>query len=157
MKPLSHLIFGIIFSLILLIIFPKIGFFGFFIIFLSSVFIDVDHYLYYVLKRKNFNLKNSFYWYVNNGEKYYSFPESKRKTLYFGLCFLHGIEVIFLLFLLLIVFKNPVFLFLSTGFLFHQFIDFIDLNKKKLPTHKVLSFTSSILYAKNKNLPDEVI
>ncbi|MCK5043455.1 hypothetical protein KAR52_00445 [Candidatus Pacearchaeota archaeon] len=122
MLPKQHLIFGIIFSAILLIIFPKIGWIGFFIIILSTVLIDVDHYLYFVYKKKNLNLKNAFNWFIENGKKFSSLPKIERDKFYLGFCVLHGIEILFILFILG-MFISKYFLFILVGFSFHLFLD----------------------------------
>ena len=124
MLPIKHLIFGIILSAILLIIFPKIGWMGFFVIILSTVLIDVDHYLYFVYKKKNLNLKNAFNWFIENGKKFYSLPKIERDKFYLGFCFLHGVEILFILFILGI-FISKYFLFILVGFSFHLFLDVI--------------------------------
>ena len=69
MYPTQHLLLGIIFSLVLLFLFPQIGFLGASIIILSTVLIDVDHYVYYVYKKKDLSLKNSYNWIIKKGNK----------------------------------------------------------------------------------------
>jgi len=123
MKPLSHLILGIIFASTLLIIFPAIGFTGFFIIVISSVFIDVDHYIYYVFKKGDLNLKNAYVWFVENEKKFRSLPLRKKRQICPPLCFLHTLE--FLLIFAVLSFYFDIFLFIFTGFIFHLFLDSI--------------------------------
>ena len=64
MLPKKHIILGLIFSLTLIFLFPAIGWKGFGVIFLSSVFIDIDHYLYFIFKKKDINLMNSYNWFI---------------------------------------------------------------------------------------------
>jgi len=123
MFPRHHILLGLSFSLILLILFPKIGFFGFLLIFLSSILIDVDHYIYYVCKKKDFNFINSYKWFVKAGKKIRSFPREKRKNYYVGFLFLHGIETLILLFFLSLIW-NLLF-FVLIGAAFHLFLDVI--------------------------------
>lgn len=121
MLPKNHLLFGIIFALVLLVIFPQIGIIGFSLVALSSVLIDVDHYLFYVYKKKNLSIKKAFQWNLDTGKKFFLLPESKRKEVYGVFCFLHGIEVLALLFFLSLFFGPFIFIFL--GFTFHMFFD----------------------------------
>jgi hypothetical protein len=156
MYPKTHFIIGLFFALFIFLIFPQIGIIGLSIIVLSTVLIDVDHYIYYVYKKRDFNLKKAFQWFVDNGEKYLSFSDSKKKNVCFGICFLHGIELILVFFVLFYFFKFPFLLFVSTGFVFHQFLDAIDLYKRNIHPNKVLSLTYSLIYARNKKLADEI-
>lgn len=65
MLPKWHLLFGAIFSLILYLIFPQIGIFNISLIFLSSILIDFDHYLWTIKRKKYFNLKEVYLWNKN--------------------------------------------------------------------------------------------
>ena len=124
MYPKQHLFFGIIFSLILLLLFPQIGLIGFFLILFSTVLIDVDHYLYYVYKKKNWNLKNAYNWYIKEGEKWRSLPRKQRNRFYMCFCFLHGIEILLVLLLLSIISKY--FFYIFIGITFHLILDILD-------------------------------
>lgn len=131
MLPRQHLIFGIIFSTICLIIFPQIGFIGFFIIIISTVLIDIDHYLYFVYKKKSWNLKHAYDWFIETGKKFYALPKEERDKFYLGLCFLHGIEILFIL-SILGIFISKYFLFIFIGFSFHLFLDVVyQISQKK--------------------------
>ena len=59
MYPSKHLIFGLIFSLVLYLVFQEIGIPGFLTIWLASFLIDVDHYLYYAISKKDISLQIS--------------------------------------------------------------------------------------------------
>lgn len=150
MKPLKHLILGIIFALILLIIFPQIGFIGVFLIIASTVLIDVDHYLYYVYKKKDWSLKNAYGWFIKNEEKYYTLSKNEQKRVYFGICFLHGIEAIIVLFAFSFYFTF--FLYIIIGFIFHQLFDLIEIASERINPYKILSLTYSLFNTKNKKL-----
>lgn len=123
MKPSSHLIFGFIFSLILFLIFPAISWPGFLIIFLASVFIDVDHYMYYVIKKKDWNLKHAYFWFVEKEKKFQKLSIKERKQFCLPLCFLHTMEFL-LIFAVLSIYSNII-LYIFTGFVFHIFLDSI--------------------------------
>ena len=123
MHPPQHLFLGMIFSLGLFFIFPQIGLIGFLIILVSAVLIDVDHYLYYVYKKKDLSLKNAYKWFIDNEKRFFSLPRKQRNELYGGFYFLHGIEVLIILFFLSLFLKY--FLFIFIGFSFHLFLDIV--------------------------------
>ncbi|MFH1326794.1 MAG: hypothetical protein ABIH59_01570 [archaeon] len=122
MYPHNHFFFGLIFSLVLFIIFPQIGLIESVIILLANFFVDVDHYLYYVYKKKDYNLKNAYNWFVKANKKILELPKEKRKHFYSCFCFLHGIEPILFLFVLGF-FLNKYFFFLGIGISFHLICD----------------------------------
>ena len=135
MYPLQHLILGLAFSAVLLNIFPQIGLIGFFLISLSAFFIDVDHYFYYALKKKNFCLKNAYIWYIDEGKKLRKISKEKRQKFKNNIFIFHGAE--FLILLIVLSFINFYFLFIFIGVIFHIFLDFIFPNNKKFPKNKL--------------------
>jgi hypothetical protein len=124
MYPLKHFFLGLIFSIILFLIFPNIGIIGSITILASSVLIDVDHYLYYIYKKKDFNLRNAYYWHIKNSKKFLALSLEKRKKTYSSYCFFHGIEILIIL-SLLGIFYNKYFLFVLIGFSFHLLLDLL--------------------------------
>jgi len=127
MLPKYHIIFGFLFSLILFIFFPFIGLGGFLIIFASSVLIDVDHYAYYLFKNKIFSINKAYHYFFEQRKKLLakSLKEKKIKISNPANYFLHGVEVLTILFLLGI-FANKLFLFIVIGFAFHLFLDILE-------------------------------
>ena len=150
MLPSRHFTFGILFALVLLFIFPKIGFIGFFLIVISTVVIDVDHYLYYIFRKKNFSFRKFFDWVSNNGNVYSKLSEKQRKKIYFEICIFHGLETIFILFFILLFSKSSFILFILTGLIFHQALDLIDLIHLNINPCKVISLIYSVSYSKDK-------
>lgn len=129
MLPKTHIVLGLIFSLGLLFIFPEIGLLGFFVIWISSVLIDIDHYLFYVFLKKDWNLNNSFKWFIRKSKKFENLSKKEKKQFISPApCFLHGIEMI--LILAFLSFFHKIFLYILIGFLFHQFLDLIALTRK---------------------------
>ena len=122
MLPKYHIVLGFLFSLSLFIFFPFIGLLGFLIIFVSSVLIDADIYLYYVFTKKNFNLINAIKYYSEKRKKALLLPREKRVQGKRIMRFFHGIEVL-LIFFILGIFINKIFLFIFIGFGFHLFLD----------------------------------
>lgn len=154
MLPSKHIIFGAIFSILVWLFFPVMGWLGAMIIFLSSVLIDVDHYLYYVYKKREFDIKDSVRWYLSNTDLVKKMNKKQKANFYSGLYFLHGIEAIILLILLMLTFPN-IFnftIFIIIGFLFHQVLDAINLYKNEYRLDKVMSFTYAVYNSKNKML-----
>lgn len=123
MYPKQHIILGALFSLILLVIFPHISLLGFLIIFLSSVLIDIDHYFFYIWTRKNSNLKSAYQWFVKRDKRLRKLSKKKKKEIINPPVIFHGIETIILL--MSLSFISPIFFFILTGFMFHQFLDLI--------------------------------
>lgn len=99
-----HIILGFLFSLML---FPLVGYFSL-IIFLSSFLIDVDHYFYYVIKKKDFNLINSINYYL----------EKHREE---AILFFHSVE--FFALIISLSFVNHIFIYISLGIGFHFILD----------------------------------
>ena len=124
MLPTKHFIFGLIFAGFLYFIFPKIGLVGFLIIIFSTFLIDVDHYLYYVYRKKDFSLRNAYKWFIKQKKKFLALPRKQRNKFQTGFCFLHGIEILIILFLLGI-FISKYFYFILIGFAFHLVLDII--------------------------------
>jgi hypothetical protein len=126
MYPKYHAFFGLILSIILFLIFPDyIGLLGTGIIFFSSFLIDVDHYIYFVIKDKSLSLKKAFNYFSNARNKMLKFPFEKRKEYYSGFCFFHGIEWLIIL-LISGIFISKYFLFIGIGFLLHLCLDWIE-------------------------------
>jgi hypothetical protein len=122
MLPRKHIIIGILFVIAIYFLFPTITLFSLLIIFSSSVLIDVDHYFYYILRRKDFNFIRCYKWYKENRKKVLSLPMNERKKRYSGFYMLHGIELIIIL-LVLGFYINSLFFFISIGFLLHFLVD----------------------------------
>jgi len=123
MQPSQHAFFGLVFSLALLLLFPQIGIIGAALIFASSVLIDVDHYIWYIFRKKDYSLKHAYDWHVRMEKKYFSLPKKKRNRVRGSFCFLHGVEIIILLFLLSI--WSKIFFYIAIGFSFHILLDII--------------------------------
>ena len=94
------------------------------IFFISSILIDLDHYTFYLWKKKDLNFYNAYAWFENpnNGAQHY--------------LFLHGIEPLILLWILS---KHaPIFRSMFLGFLFHHIVDYAySIYKKRIPTNKI--------------------
>lgn len=125
MYPSKHILLGGIFSIICFFSFPQINLIEASIIFFSSFLIDIDHYLYYVWRKNDLNLKNSYNWFLKNEKIFLSLSKKDKKTVYQGFYFLHGFESLIILFLL--GFLHKYFFFILIGFSFHLLLDYINI------------------------------
>ena len=124
MDPEHHVLLGLIFSIIIFLIFPSIGFLGATLIFLASFLIDFDHYLYYVYRQKNLNLKKAYKWYKIRILRQRNLSRKQRSKSYIGFYLFHSFEISILL-LVLGFFVNNLFYFLFLGHFFHLFLDLL--------------------------------
>lgn len=110
MMPKYHIFFGAIFSAILF--FSGISFLNSFLFFLASVFIDVDHNIFYVYRKKDWNFKNAY--------RFYKKLPLKHKPV---VHIFHTIEFIILILVLSYLWSSFIFIFL--GIVLHSIIDII--------------------------------
>jgi len=120
--PHKHLILGIILAAIIFLVYPQISILGLVIIVLSSVLIDIDHYFYYVYKKKKISPIKAYKWYRSHGKKCHTLTKEQKSQVHFGTYLLHGIEILIIL-LLLGFFVSEIFYFILIGFTFHLLID----------------------------------
>ncbi len=145
MLPKQHIIINLIICLILLFFIQPIYVL---IIFLSSVFIDFDHYLYYVFEKKRFSLKSAYNWFLIETTKFHNLSvEEKKKHRYFILIF-HGLEPLILLYLF--SFYIPILFFIFFGFLMHLIEDSIIATKFKYLKRKLFLSYAIYMHIKNK-------
>ena len=139
MLPKYHFIFSFLISFLLLIF----GLDSIFclLFFLSGFLIDVDHYIYYVQEKKDFNLRNAYYY-----NKNYLGQDLKRKNQTHLVYIFHTVEFLFIL--LILSFFIEFFWPILAGCLFHLAIDFIDSLSSKHKKYKRVY--SLIFYATKK-------
>jgi len=123
MYPGKHVIYGLIFSIIML---PLINFNLFYasIIFLSSVLIDFDHYLIYVFRKRSPNLKKAIKYFMSFKKKIHYYLDRKKKVKGPIVVF-HTIEFLLAAFILSLFSKFIMLIFI--GFVFHSLLDMIDI------------------------------
>jgi hypothetical protein len=124
MRPKHHILIGFIVSIILYFFF-SIGFLGATLIFLSSVLIDFDHYLYYIFRTKNFDLKKAYYWYIEKEKELKKYSKEERKKIYYAFYIFHGLEWV-LIFVLLGYFLWNLFYFIAAGMFLHLLTDWTE-------------------------------
>jgi hypothetical protein len=109
MLPKWHVLTGAIFSFIVYF-FLSITFFQAVLIFISSVFIDVDHHIWFIQRKKDFNLKRAYSWYLK-------IPKNHKPFMHF----FHTLEFFILIFLFSFFWNS--FLYILIGMLFHSILD----------------------------------
>jgi len=143
MFPKSHIILGFLFSLILFLLFPLIGWLGFIIIFASSVLIDIDHYLFYAVTKKDWSLIRAYKWFVDGDKRFQKLSIEEKKKSKSIVCIFHGVELLVVLIILIYFsFYRKFLIYVLIGILFHEFLDFIYI----IPNHFKLSHMGSQIY-----------
>jgi hypothetical protein len=123
MLPQEHFIYGLFFAGFLFLVLPYVKLVGFLLIVLSTVLLDSDHFIYYIAKKKDFNLINAYRFFRNNTKKFKALPLNKRAEYFGSWSFFHGIEWV-VLFFLLTFFISKYFGFLFIGVSFHLLLDY---------------------------------
>lgn len=145
MKFKFHIFYGLLFSLALGLIF-KLSIVEGVILFLSTFLVDIDHYIWYVTKSKNYNPLVAIKWYIKNSKIYSKKSVKERAKEEKGVFIFHSLFFIILLGLL--SYFNRILLFVFLGLLFHIFLDLIDLYMRGEPLYiKISPFYTHI---KNK-------
>lgn len=119
MLPKYHVILGAIFSGILYWLF-SLTIFQTSLVFLSSILIDFDHYLWYIQRKKDYNLKNAY-----NFLKKLS--ENLKKPI---IMVFHTIEFLIFVYLLSYLWKG--FTFILIGMVFHSITDILYFGTKNM-------------------------
>ncbi len=125
MNPKVHAFFGAIFSLIIYLLFPNIGY-NILIVFFSTFMFDIDHLPLALNMSRTLNPFKAYSYFVKVIEDKELFD--KYKPNYY-LCIFHTIE--FYLLMLALCFFNVFFIYVFIGLMFHQFIDLFNKVKKQ--------------------------
>jgi len=146
MLPKWHLLYTYVFSIILVYFF-EFSLFAGLIVFLSAIFIDLDHVLIYVLKTKNINPIKFYTWSFAKKDCWNKLTKDEKKEFALPHFILHGIE--FILVLVVLSLAHSFFYWILLGVLFHLFLDFIVLIYDR---EEISIKTSQIwLWQRNKN------
>lgn len=122
MLPKSHALFGFLFAYIVYWL-TSITIFQAIMIFLASVLIDFDHYLYYIIIKKRISLKSAYNWFKIRRDKLLQLSYKERRKHKQVILIFHGIEPLIILFLLSQFF--PLLDYIAVGFIFHIILDLI--------------------------------
>jgi len=123
MNPSWHIFLGFLFSVFLIFLFPEVGVANLTLLFLASILIDVDHYLFYIYEKRGFNLRKAYDYFMEHKKKWGEFGNKVHDTSPSFFIF-HGVEVLLLLFALSFFFKPLYFIFI--GFSFHILLDLVE-------------------------------
>jgi len=146
MLPRQHAAIGAIASLLLYLLTP-ITITQTIIIFLASVLLDFDHYLYFIITKKDFSLTKAYNWFVRKKKKWLALPKDQKPKYKKTIFLFHGIE--FFIILTILTYFFPPVIFILLGFLIHMIVDFIDILIIKEPFY--IKFSQLYLYFQNKN------
>lgn len=149
MLPKWHILYGYIFSLIL------IYFFNFslsagLVVFLASIFIDLDHVLIYFLKTRNLHPLKFYNWSLVRKEIWSKLSSNEKEDFRRPHFILHGIEAVVILSFL--SFLHEFFFWVLLGVLFHLILDFIILFYER--EHVSIKTSQIWLWQRNKNRKD---
>ena len=104
---------------------PEISFIGVLLIILSTIFVDADHYVYYLFKKRDFNPIRAYKWFRAKNDKFKLLSLDARRKVYKAFYFFHGLELPLLSFLLTFL-VSEYFAFLFIGIFFHLLLDYYD-------------------------------
>ena len=146
MLPKWHILYGYIFSLVLIYFF-KFSLLAGLIVFLSSVFIDLDHVLIYFLKTKNLNPQKFYSWSITKKNIWSSLCKEEKKNLKRPHFILHGIE--FILLLSILSYFYTFFFWILLGVILHLVQDLFILFYER--EHISIKTSQIWLWQRNKN------
>ena len=124
MLPKYHLFIGFIASILIYFLF-NITLFQTAIVFISSLLIDIDHYLLYIFRKKDFSLINSIKYFKERRKRWLLMKPEKRKHHKRAIFIFHGIEF-WLLLVIISIYFNLIW-FVLLGILIHIFLDYLDI------------------------------
>lgn len=146
MLPKIHAILGLIFSFLMYFMLNA-TILEALLIFFASFLIDFDHYLWYIYRKKSFNLKNAYSWFKEKRKKWLVLSEKEREKYKRPYLIFHSIEFWIILFIL--GYLNQIFFYLLLGILFHIILDYIETIYIRDKLYPKLSLIW--VYTKNKN------
>ncbi len=148
MLPKWHILIGVTISFIIYWL-ASITLWQVALIFLTSVFIDFDHYFRYICITKNMNPFKFWNWSKLRTKKWCKLKnkENYKKPFYL----FHGIEFLIFLLILSLFWKSAIFLFI--GALLHLSCDYIDLILNHDNLYSKISFIWVLIKNKNLNNP----
>jgi len=145
----SHIIFGLIVSIIITLSFDEVTFLHGLVIFLASILIDVDHYFWYAVRFKDPNPLNGIKWYLKTNKLFLKMPRGERSNMEKGAFIFH--DFIAWLALLILGFQiHPFFHYVLIGFAIHIIPDLIVLKLRGIQIFSKISFIYVLKTNKNK-------
>ena len=123
MLPRWHIFYGLLFTILLFVVAPGVSVWYLLLVFLASIFIDLDHYFAFVHKTGRISLLHSFEYHKKQGVWMRSQERSGLKPKSDFHLF-HTIEFHALIGLLGMIWIGLFYLFI--GMIFHSLLDVID-------------------------------
>jgi len=117
MLPKAHILYGAILAIGSWFLFPNVTSTYAALIFLSSFLIDFDHYMWYVIKKKDWSLKNAYYYLKDE------IIEQHQLMIF------HTVEFLILVGVLSFIWIG--FYYILVGMLYHSALDVIEMTKEK--------------------------
>ncbi len=149
MMPKWHIFYGVIFSSLLYFV-TGYTLIASLIVFLSSIFIDLDKVILFILKEKSLNF---FEFWRQEILKRKLWEKRKNNTKFkHEIRFLHGIEVFIILLIFSII--HEFFFFIFLGFFFHILLDVFDYVYHGEDFFNKLSIIYTMITNKNKKKLD---
>ncbi len=136
MLPKEHALYGFFAALFSMLLFDQIEYIWAIVFLIATIGIDVDHYLWYIYKKRDLNLRKSVQWFYSLGKIESKIPYHKKNNFSYGIYILHGPEII--LILLIVSMYSWIAWPIIFGFLFHQVLDFLDILERKMPFSKLI-------------------
>jgi len=128
MLPRWHILFGVVFSALVWLIFPETAWHNIALIFFGAVFIDFDHYMCAVYKTGKLSLSDAFEYHKSMQRR----EEIQKKKGIFkkgNFHIFHTIEFHIIVLALGLLYLP--FLFIFIGMVFHSLLDLADLTYRK--------------------------
>ena len=135
MRLLIHFLVSLIFMLIFIPIFGYLAF----AFFIGGFLIDVDHYLWYFIKKRKLNLKEAYYY--HRDKEYFTKEESKSDLPLLHI--FHVFEIWLIVFIL--AFFHKFFLIIFLGLLVHVIMDITEMVRTKAYKIRAISLFYWIL------------
>ena len=124
MFPKWHVIYGALFTLIIFLAAPHVGWINLVLIFLASFLIDFDHYINAVKRTKKLGLREAWHYHMEEGKRAHSErAKGIRRRGDFHL--FHTIEFHALI-AIIGIFFSP-FFYIFIGMVFHNLLDVMDM------------------------------
>ena len=124
MLPKIHFLYGLFISIILFFIVPE-KLIEILIFLASSVLVDFDHYIEFIIEKKSFGLKSAYRFFRDKSKKLKGVSRKNRSEYSTGIYIFHGIEPMLVAFLLGTIIHRY-FFFVSAGMLYHHIFDWIE-------------------------------
>ncbi len=146
MKFRHHILIGLLASF-LIVNFSRVTSLEGVIIFLASILIDFDHYIWYGAVTKDWNPFNAIRWYIKRNPEWKNISQKEKNKFKKGVFIFHSIGFWIVLYFLSLI--NELFLFVLIGIGIHIFADYFHMIKNKEPIYNKVS--ALYTWKRNKN------